>query len=68
MAVLRAAQLSHELEFLQICLEGDAKVVVDEVNSAETDWSKKGHLMDDLRIGLKTFPKWKMVYGLFKGR
>jgi ribonuclease HI len=62
MGALLAIQLSCELGLLQICLEGDAKVVVYGINSIETDWSKKGHRMDDLRIGLKIFPDWKMVF------
>lgn len=59
-AALMALQLSRDLGLLQVYLEGDAKIVVDTVNSTEPDWSWQGHLVDDIQVELLSFPNWKL--------
>jgi hypothetical protein len=40
-------------------MEGDAKRVVDAVNSKEADESGWGHLVADIRSTLQMFPSWR---------
>ena len=61
-AALMAVQLRNELGIMRIQLEGDAKVVVDVVNSMEPDESCRGHLMVDIRSTLMTILSWEMGY------
>jgi hypothetical protein len=53
----QALKLGKELNLNHIVLEGVAKIVVD-VNSDETNWSKIGHLLEDMKILLQDFPQW----------
>ena len=55
LAALMAIQISHELGYSEVWLEGDAKIIVDVVLSNELDCSRKGHLVDDIRVDLKRF-------------
>lgn len=57
-----AIQLAREMGLTQVCLEGDAKIIVDAVNSREPDWSRSGHLVDDIRTELAAISCWSMVY------
>jgi ribonuclease HI len=41
----------------RVVLEGDAKQIVDAVNSNLTSWSRFGHLIDDTRWILESFPQ-----------
>jgi hypothetical protein len=43
-----------------ICLEGDAKLVVNAVNSRESNWTRIGHLVGDLKMLLYTFTQWEV--------
>ena len=43
-------------------MEGDAKIVIDVVNSRRQDESSKGHLIADILLGLSSFPSWEMIY------
>jgi hypothetical protein len=36
-------------------LEGDAKNLVDAVNCEEADWSRLGHVVEDINIVLQMF-------------
>ncbi|XP_059461784.1 uncharacterized protein LOC132190750 [Corylus avellana] len=62
LAALMAVQLSREMGFSRLWLEGDAKTIVDAVNSTEPDWSRIGHLVDDIRMEIQTFTSWKVAY------
>jgi ribonuclease HI len=62
LAAIMAIQLFRELGFQRLYLEGDAKIVVDTVLSTEPDWSRKGHLVEDIRVELQSLQCWKMVY------
>lgn len=48
-----AVQLVRELRIQNIYLEGDAKLIVDVVMSKEPDWSRKGYLIEDIRMELQ---------------
>jgi ribonuclease HI/ribosomal protein L37AE/L43A len=61
-AALVATQIARELGIQRAWFEGDAKIVVDAVNSMEADWSRIGHLVDDVRLELGKFYQWKMTY------
>jgi hypothetical protein len=43
-------------------LEGDAKIVVDAMNSSEEDRSWLGHLFEDIKGELSSFDGWKMSF------
>jgi ribonuclease HI len=60
MAALLAIRTAGELGLRQVCLEGDAKTIVDAVNSNEEDWSNIGHLVDDIRSEVRNLPQWTM--------
>ncbi|XP_041004068.1 uncharacterized protein LOC121249423 [Juglans microcarpa x Juglans regia] len=53
MALLRAMELCSELGFNQICFEGDAKLVVDAVNTKQVDNSWLGQLTEDIQQIIK---------------
>jgi ribonuclease HI len=52
----------RDLEVQHVVLEGDAKQIVDAVNSSSTWWSRFGHLIDDTRRILESFPQWKCQF------
>jgi hypothetical protein len=58
-AAYQAACLCKDLGLQYICLEGDAKQVVDAVNSPTSSWSRYGHLIDDIRRTLQALTRWK---------
>ncbi|XP_059453477.1 uncharacterized protein LOC132184014 [Corylus avellana] len=62
LGALMAIQLARDMGYLSIILEGDAKVVIEAVLSNEPDWSRRGHLIDDIRTALTSFTQWKMAY------
>ncbi|XP_059436153.1 uncharacterized protein LOC132169082 [Corylus avellana] len=62
LAAIMAVQLCTEMGMKQVQLEGDAKVVVDAVNSLLPDESATGHLTKDLRIALHSFTSWELGY------
>lgn len=62
MAATMAVQLCYEMGIMQVHLEGDAKNVVDDVNSMVLDESDKGHLMEDIRVALISLLAWEMGY------
>ena len=45
-----------------LCLEGDAKIVVDALNSREENWSRTRHLVVDARNLLNGFNQWDIKY------
>jgi hypothetical protein len=57
-----AIQLAREMGLLQIYVEGDAKVIVEAEVSQAPDWSRRGHLIEDIRSALHSFPHWIMAY------
>jgi ribonuclease HI len=54
----QALKLGKELNLNHIVLKGDAKIVMDAINSNKTNWSKIGHLVEDMKILLQKFPQW----------
>jgi ribonuclease HI len=61
-AAIVVIQLAREMGLQQIYVEGDAKVIVDAVVSQAPDWSRRGHLIEDIRSALRSFPHWTMAY------
>lgn len=59
-AAVYALRFCKDMGLHNICLEGDAKLVVDAVNSGEANWSRIGHLMEDLKMLLCTFTQWEV--------
>jgi ribonuclease HI len=62
MATLQAIEMCCDRRFTKVHFEGDAKNVTEAVKGAEIDESKLGHLVEDMRVKLQTFPQWKMSY------
>jgi ribonuclease HI len=61
-AAFLALQLSRDMGFEKISLEGDAKMIIEAVESEETDWSRRGHLIEYIRLALKSFACWKLTH------
>jgi ribonuclease HI len=66
MAVLLAIQLCRELGFLRVHLEGDAKGVIDAINYVDVDKCWMGHVIEDIKVELKTLAHWKLTLTLVK--
>jgi hypothetical protein len=62
LASLHAVRLGQELGGSAIILEGDAKQVVEAINSDVSNVSRFGHLVEDIRLNLKSFPRWRCVF------
>jgi ribonuclease HI len=61
-AALMAIDLCHDLGVQRVILEGDAKSLVDAVNSTERDDSCRGQLVADIQLSVTSFQDWQMVY------
>ncbi|XP_042972830.1 uncharacterized protein LOC122304638 [Carya illinoinensis] len=61
-ALHRVMELCIELGLSQVCFEGDAKVVIDAVNSKEEDSSWYGQKIEDLQQIMAGYPEWKIVF------
>ena len=59
---LYAVKMCKELGGQAIILEGDAKNVVDVINSEDKCGNHFGHLVEDARQILKTIPHWRCEY------
>ncbi|XP_059454954.1 uncharacterized protein LOC132185160 [Corylus avellana] len=55
MAAIHALKFCMAQGMLNICMEGDAKNVVDALNSREENWSRTGYLVDEARNLLNGF-------------
>ena len=62
MGALMAIQLCKDMGFQQIHLEGDARVVVDDVHTMEQNEGGRGLLAEDIRSSLETFSSWKLEF------
>jgi hypothetical protein len=58
-ASYEATRICKELSIPKGWLEGDAKIIVDALNSDERILSRYGHLVEDTRSILQSFPSWK---------
>jgi hypothetical protein len=52
----------NEVGLEKVCLEGDAKNVVDALNFLEANWSRIGHIVADAKVLLLTFAHWEVQY------
>ena len=76
LAAYQAVVFCAEIGGQDICLKGDAKEVVDAINSQNDNWSHFGHIVADVRFKLCMFSRWQCgfvnqaansaVYGLAK--
>ncbi|XP_042958143.1 uncharacterized protein LOC122293710 [Carya illinoinensis] len=62
MALWQAVELSHELGFNRVILEGDAQVVISAVNSVDEDLSSGGHIVEDVKAVLRERRSWKIQF------
>jgi ribonuclease HI len=53
----QALKFGRELHLNNIILEGDAKIVVDAINLGETNGSKIGILVEDMKLMMLGFPQ-----------
>jgi ribonuclease HI len=58
----QAARLITELGLQNIILEGDAKQIVDAINSNMSTWSQYGHLVEDTRRLVCSLSRWKCIF------
>jgi ribonuclease HI len=56
----KAIRWGLELGLTNIQVEGDAKNVVEAINSAGKNWSKIGHIVEDMQYLLRNFTQWKV--------
>jgi hypothetical protein len=55
-ASYEATSICKEMGIPKVWLEGDAKIIVDALNSNECILSRYGHLVEDTRSILQSFP------------
>ncbi|XP_059459795.1 uncharacterized protein LOC132189203 [Corylus avellana] len=67
MVILLAIRLCHELSLSRVHFEGDAKSMIDSVNSVETDNSWMGHIIEDIKLELRAFQQWQPTFIRRKG-
>ena len=61
-AVLMSIQLCHELGLSSVVFEGNAKGVVDGINSAEVDRGWMGQVMADIKHEIQALEDWKVKF------
>jgi ribonuclease HI len=61
-AALEAIQLGWDLGYEKVHFMGDAKVIINAVNAGEPDWSRIGHLIQDICTNLNVFLQWKFTH------
>jgi ribonuclease HI len=61
-ALFYAESLCRELGIHEVIFEGDAKQVVDAINSNTSKWSRFGHLIEDTRQMLQFLSRWECVF------
>lgn len=61
-ALLRALQLCEELGLVKVCLEGDAKNVIDLVLQVEECNTWYGSLIEDIKLLLFRQPQWSLQF------
>ena len=61
-ALVHAAAMCRDGGLENIILEGDAKQVVDELNSNGSRWCRFGQLIDDIQHILQKITRWRCVF------
>jgi hypothetical protein len=59
---LLAIHLCHEMGLSKIHFEGDAKSIVDSVNSELVDSSWMGHVIEDIKVEIQVFYQWQFSF------
>lgn len=60
--VLRAVQLTQELDFCKIILEGDAFQVIQAMRKEDQNWNHYGHLIEEAHEVLSCMHKWQVSH------
>jgi ribonuclease HI len=61
-AVLMAIHLCRDLGLLRVVFEGDAKGVVDRINSAEVDRGWMGQVISDIKLEISALEGWRVQF------
>jgi ribonuclease HI len=67
LALLLAIQTCREMGYSKLHLEGDAKAVIDAVQSTEVDRSWMGHLIEDAKVELQAVLHWQLTFVRHEG-
>jgi ribonuclease HI len=62
LGAIMAVQLCRDLDLMRVHFEGDAKTVVEAINSTDVDWSSWGHLVADVHMELQELYQWKCTH------
>jgi ribonuclease HI len=60
LAMFYGVNFCKDLGISKLFVESDAQVVVSSVRNGEADYSRFGHMVDDIRAALSSFPQWKI--------
>lgn len=61
-AIVHTLRFCNEIGLSSIYVEGDAKNVVEALNSSEINWSNSGHLAANAQLLLQKFTQWKVQF------
>jgi ribonuclease HI len=61
-AVLHAIHVCRAMGLSKVHFEGDAKIVVDSVNSGMMDTGWMGHLIADIKLEIQAFDEWQLSF------
>jgi ribonuclease HI len=53
LAALHAVEISKEMDFHDIILEGDTIQIVNVIKATNNNWSSIGHIVDDIKLELR---------------
>jgi hypothetical protein len=53
--------------FMRVYFKGDVKIVLDAVNFVDVDKSCLGHIIEEIKVELKSLVNWKLTFVKRKG-
>lgn len=62
LAALQVVELSKEIGFNDIILKGDTLQIVNAVKAEGNNWSKFGHIIDGIKLGLCQLRSWRIKH------
>jgi hypothetical protein len=57
-----AVQLCRTMGYARVHFEGDAKAIIDAINSSDCDLSSLGHIVADVRVGVEGLSQWQFTF------
>jgi ribonuclease HI len=57
-----ATQICKTWDMESVLFVGDAKVIIDAINSGERSWSMRSPIIQDLNVHLQEFSQWRIAY------